>query len=394
MRSFRAVPAMAAASLLLTALCAGHAPAAEAPGRAGVDPATAQRIDDAVTAAMKEEGIPGVTVGLWFDRGHGSYVRSFGTADTATGAPMEPGLHTRIGSVTKSFTVTAVLQLVDRGRLRLDDPVSKYLDGVPGGGRITIRQLAAMRSGLYNYPSDEAWQAELRAHPTRSWKPQELLDVAFRHPARFPPGARWEYSNTNTVLLGLLVEKLGGQDLSGYLRDHVLEPVGLKDTALPKGAEIPSPYVHGYTVAGTPGGKVLDASRWNPSWGWAAGAMTSTLDDLRTWVPALTGGKLPDGKRLLEPGTQAQRMEALPTGLPGVRYGLGVLDVNGWVGHNGELPGYETIAVRHPQQGVVMVVIVNSDIDKDTGSLSNLIGKTVTRIAVPDHLWSVPAPSS
>ncbi|MEU9234229.1 serine hydrolase domain-containing protein [Streptomyces subrutilus] len=389
MRSFRAIPALAAASVLLTALCAGQAPAAAPQSRADVDAVTAERLDDAVTAAMEKADIPGVSVGLWFD-GRGSYERSFGVSDTAAGTPMKTDLFTRIGSVTKTFTVTGVLQLVDEGRLRLDDPVSKHLDGVPGGDRITIRQLADMRSGLFNYTEDKAWLAAFQADPTRSWAPQELLDIAFRHPAEFPPGTRWEYSNTNTVILGMVVEKLSGQSLSAYLRDHVLDPAGLDDTAFPTGAEIPSPYAHGYTDF-TPGGKVADASLWNPSWGWAAGAMTSTLDDLRTWVPALTSGKLPDGGQLLEPATQADRMRTLPTGHPGVGYGLGIADINGWVGHNGELPGYETIAARLPQAGAVLVVIVNSDIDKGTGSLSTLIGKTVTEIATPEHPWSLPA---
>ncbi|CAM5432302.1 beta-lactamase [Streptomyces avidinii] len=397
MRDFRAVPVMAAASLLLTALCAGTAPAAEPPGRADVDPATTQRLDAAISAVMEKAGIPGVSVGLWFD-GRGSYERAFGTADTATGTPMKTGLYTRIGSVTKTFTITAVLQLVDQGKLRLDAPVLRYLRGpvaerlekVAGADGITIRQLADMRSGLFSYTEDSAWLAELRADPTRSWTPRELLDIAFEHPAKFAPGAKWEYSNTNTVLLGLLVEQLSGQSLSGYLRDHVLGPVGLADTTLPDGAEIPSPYAHGYTTF-SPGGKVVDASLWNPSWGWAAGAMTSTLDDLHTWVPALTGGKLPGGGTLLEPGTQAQRMRALPTGYPGVGYGLGIADVNGWVGHNGDLPGYETVAAALPEDGAVLVVIVNSDKDEDTGSLSTLIGKAVTEIATPDHLWALPA---
>ncbi|MGP3683651.1 serine hydrolase domain-containing protein [Streptomyces sp. IBSNAI002] len=389
MRSFRAFPALAAASVLLTALCAGQAPATVPQGRVDVDAATAERLDDAISAAMRKAGIPGVSVGLWFD-GRGSYQRSFGVSDTTTKIPMKTDLFTRIGSVTKTFTVTGVLQLVDEGKLGLDDPVSRHLDGVPGGDRITIRQLADMRSGLFNYTEDKEWLAAFQAAPTRSWTPRELLKIAFRHSAEFPPGSRWEYSNTNTVLLGLLVEKLSGQSLSAYLREHVLDPAGLDDTAFPTGAGIRRPYAHGYTDF-TPDGKVADASLWNPSWGWAAGAMTSTLDDLRTWVPVLTSGKLPDGERLLEAGTQADRMRALPTGHPGVGYGLGIANINGWVGHNGELPGYETIAARLAQHAAVLVVIVNSDIDKGTGSLSTLIGKTVTEIATPDHPWSLPA---
>ncbi|MFJ3963045.1 serine hydrolase domain-containing protein [Streptomyces sp. NPDC090036] len=379
---------MAAASLLLTALCAGQAPAAAPPGRVDIDPAVAEQLDDAITAAMRKAAIPGVGVGLWVD-GEDSYVRAFGTADKATGVPVKAGMHTRIGSVTKTFAITAVLQLVDDGKVRLDAPVSTYLDGVPGGDSITVRQLADMRSGLYNYTEDPRWMATFKADPHRAWTPQELLDIAFEHPANFAPGAKWEYSNTNTVLLGLLVEKVAGQPLHTYLEQNVFEPAGLDATSLPTGAEIAEPFVHGYTNF-TPDGATVDASAWNPSWGWAAGAMISTMDDLRSWVPTLVGGRLPDGGRLLEPGTQAQRLRMLPTGYPDVGYGLGIAELDGWVGHNGELPGYETIAVRLPQERATMVIVVNSDVDGKFGSLSSLIANRVTKIATPEHVWSLP----
>ncbi|MEU6315316.1 serine hydrolase domain-containing protein [Streptomyces sp. NPDC047014] len=379
---------LAAATLLLSALCAGQAPAAAPPGRVGVDPVVAEKLDDAITAAMREADIPGVGVGLWID-GDESYVRSFGTSDKTTGTPIKTDMHTRIGSVTKTFTVTGVLQLVDEGRIRLDAPVSTYLDGIPGGDRITVRQLADMRSGLYNYTEDPRWLSTFQADPYRSWTPQELLDIAFRHPADFPPGARWAYSNTNTVVLGLLVEKISGQPLHTYLEQHVFAPAGLDATSLPTGAEITSPYVHGYTNF-TADGATVDASGWNPSWGWSAGAMISTIDDLRAWVPTLVDGRLPDGGRLLEPGTQAQRLRMLPTGHPDVGYGLGIARIDGWIGHNGELPGYETIAVRLPQARATLVIVVNSDVDGKTGSLSSLIANRVTKIVTPDHVWDLP----
>lgn len=184
---------------------------------------TAEQLDNAITAAMRKADIPGVGVGLWID-GEDPYVRAFGTSDKATGVPIKTDMHTRIGSVTKTFTITGVLQLVDDGKVRLDAPISTYLDGVPGGGKITVRQLADMRSGLFNYTEDPRWQATFKADPHRAWTPQELLDIAFKHPANFPPGARWEYSNTNTILLGLLVEKVGGQPLHTYLEQNVFEP--------------------------------------------------------------------------------------------------------------------------------------------------------------------------
>ncbi|MGY4391203.1 serine hydrolase domain-containing protein [Streptomyces virginiae] len=388
MGRYRTPTVLAAASLLLTALCAGQAPAAAPPGRVDIDPVVAEQLDEAITAAMRKADIPGVGVGLWID-GEDPYVRAFGTSDKATGVPIKTDMHTRIGSVTKTFTITAVLQLVDDGKVRLDAPISTYLDGVPGGGKITVRQLADMRSGLYNYTEDPRLLAAYKADPHRAWTPQELLDTAFRHPANFPPGTRWEYSNTNTVLLGLLVEKVAGQPLHTYLEQHVLEPAGLDATSLPTGAEIASPFVHGYTNF-TPDGATVDASTWNPSWAWAAGAMISTMDDLHSWVPTLVTGKLPDGDRLLEPATQAQRVRMLPTGHPDIGYGLGIAELDGWIGHNGELPGYETIAVRLPQARATMVIVVNSDVDGKFGNLSSLIANTVTKIVTPEHVWGLP----
>ncbi|OLZ65653.1 serine hydrolase [Streptomyces amritsarensis] len=388
MGRFRTPTVLAAASLLLTALCAGQAPAAAPPGRVGIDPVVAEKLDDAITAAMREADIPGVGVGLWID-GDEAYVRAFGTSDKTTGAPIKTDMHTRIGSVTKTFTITGVLQLVDDGKVRLDAPISTYLDGVPGGEKITVRQLAEMRSGLYNYTEDSRWLAAFKADPYRAWTPQQLLDIAFRHPADFAPGARWEYSNTNTVLLGLLVEKISGRPLHAYLEQEVFEPVGLDATSLPTGAEITSPFVHGYTNF-TPDGATVDASQWNPSWAWSAGAMISTIDDLHSWVPTLVSGRLPDGDRLLEPGTQAQRLRMLPTGHPGVGYGLGISAIAGWIGHNGELPGYETVAVRLPQDRATMVIVVNSDADGKFGSLSTLIASKVTEIVTPEHVWALP----
>ncbi|MFJ3204774.1 serine hydrolase domain-containing protein [Streptomyces sp. NPDC086989] len=388
MGRYRTPTIVAAASLLLAALCAGQAPAAAPPGRVGIDDVIAEKLDHEITAAMREAGIPGVGVGLWID-GDDDYVRAFGTSDKTTGTPIKTDMHTRIGSVTKTFTVTGVLQLVDDGKVRLDAPISTYLDGVPGGDHITVRQLADMRSGLYNYTEDPRWLAVFKADPYRAWTPRQLLDIAFRHPAKFPPGARWEYSNTNTVLLGLLVEKISGQPLHTYLQQHVFAPVGMGATSLPTGAEITGPYVHGYTNF-TPDGATVDASGWNPSWGWSAGAMISTIEDLHTWVPTVVSGRLPDGDRLLKPATQAQRLRMLPTGHPGLGYGLGIADFAGWVGHNGELPGYETIAVRLPQDRATLVIVVNSDVDGKFGNLSSLIANRITKIVTPKHVWSLP----
>src|SRR5262249_30479615 len=148
------------------------------------------------------------------------YARAFGVRDMASGAPMATDLVMRIGSLTKAFTVTAVLQLVDQGKLGLDDPISKYVPGVPNGDAITIRQLAARRRGLFSYP-DGVVPARA-SQPQRQWTPAELLAISFSHPPLFRPDEKFDYSNTNTVLLGLVIEKVSGQPVHAYIDEHIV----------------------------------------------------------------------------------------------------------------------------------------------------------------------------
>ncbi len=262
-----------------------------------------QRLDAAIDTAVSTAAIPGAIVGIWGPDGR--YIRTVGVSDKASGAPMESDFYSRIGSVTKTFTVTSVLQLADQGKVALDDPIAKYIDGVPSGDQITLRQLARMQSGLYNYSATQAFQAALFADPQRQFTPQELLAYAFAEPNEFAPGADFQYCNTNTILLGLVVEKVSGQTLPDYIHDHIVTPLGMGDTSFPTNNAFPEPHAQGYTVQ-TADGKEAAATDWNPSWGWAAGAMISTLDDLRIWAPVLATGKLPT------PEMQAQRLQTAP----------------------------------------------------------------------------------
>jgi D-alanyl-D-alanine carboxypeptidase len=141
-------------------------------------------------------------VGVW-RRGEHPYVRAFGVRNLATRRPMSPDLHMRIGSETKTFTITALLQLVDQKKVSLDAPNSRYLRGVPDGKRITLRELAEMRSGLFSYTADPGWVRAFLSDPKQQWRPWQLLRYGFRHPLLFKPGSAFNYSNTNTILLGL-----------------------------------------------------------------------------------------------------------------------------------------------------------------------------------------------
>ncbi len=345
-------------------------------------PAVARQLDEAVRTVMAEAKVPGVIVSVSAP-GKGEYVRSFGIADKATGAPMTPNLNMRIGSETKTFTVTALLELVDEGKVGLDDPIGKYIEGVPNGDRITLRQLAGMRSGLFNYSADEGFFKALTSDPYRSFTPQELLAYSFKHPVLFEPGAEFSYCNTNLILLGLVVEKVSGDPLADYIAREVVKPAGLQHTLFPAGAEFPRPHAHGYTNQ-TASGKTEDATGWNPSWGWAAGAMISDLRDLRSWAKTLATGTL------LTPATQAERLKT-ESALPGAGYGLGIFDVQGWIGHNGSLPGYESLTVYLPEPQATMVVLLNTDITAEGEEPSTLFGEAITKIVSPGHVFSLPA---
>ncbi|GAA1173405.1 D-alanyl-D-alanine carboxypeptidase [Kitasatospora gansuensis] len=352
----------------------------------GLDPALAARLDQAIEQTLQETGTPGVIVGLRLP-GRGTYLHTAGVADTATGQPMTPDLRMRIGSETKTFTVTAVLELVDRGLVGLDDPISAHLDGVPDGEHITIRQLAEMRSGLFSYTADDDFVHDLLSDPTRPFTPPELLTYAFHHPNVFAPGSKFQYSNTNTVLLGLLVEKLCGLPLAEFIHRNVTGPAHLPHTLFPQGAEFPEPHAHGYTNQ-TLSGRIADATDWNPSWGWAAGAMISDLDDLHRWAKVLATGTL------LSPATQAEREKFIPVpGFDDSGYGLGLFRNHGWVGHNGSLPGYESVTMYLPEQDATMVILLNTDVLHAGSEPSTLFAKAVTSIVTPEHVYDIPAES-
>ncbi|MEU8471096.1 serine hydrolase domain-containing protein [Streptomyces sp. NPDC029006] len=397
----RGATAAALAGTLFVPLAAGTAPAAvpaapasDPPGPSSSDvraltPGVARQVDAAVRRVRRETGTPGVSVGIWTP-GQPGYVRSFGVADKSTGRRMTPDMYTRIGSETKTFTVTALLQLVDRGKLGLDDPIGKYVDGVPNGDKITLRQLAGMRSGLFNYSEDDAFFKALTSDPRRPFTPQQLLAYSFKHPVLFQPGEKFYYSNTNLILLGLVVEQKSGQRLGDYIQRHILDPAGMKHTLFPAGNEFPAPHPQGYTDQ-TVDGKTADTADWDPSWGWAAGAMISTLDDLRIWARTVATGQLPDGKRMVSAAAQRQRLITPATPIPGAGYGLGIFDVQGWIGHNGSLPGYESLTVYLPSTRTTLVIVLNTDIDHGKNEPSTLFGQAVTQIVSPRHVFDLPA---
>jgi D-alanyl-D-alanine carboxypeptidase len=344
----------------------------------------AAALTSAIGRVMRQASIPGAIVGVW-QRGRDPYVKAFGVRDRVTRRPMSTDLYMRIGSETKTFTVTALLQLVDRGKVRLDDPIGKYVAGVPDGNAITLRELAEMRSGLFDYISSPAFLRALVAHPRRGWTPRQLLAYSFSRALVFAPGTRYDYSNTNFVLLGLVVQKVSHQPVAVYIKQHILEPLRLTHTSFPAGAPFPSPHAQGYTTVSPDCvvrcGRIVNATSWNLSYGWAAGAMASTLGDLRRWARAVATGEL------LSPATQKQRLRFIATGTNGYGYGLGLMNVNGWIGHSGLIPGYESLTSYLPSEQATIVVLINAGFIGTPHEPVLLLGHAITKIITPRHVY-------
>lgn len=384
----RPVIALIAGVTLATVVLSGCSPTAvspkpssvaEAPTGSSFDAATVKQLDAILESAVTKGGMPGAVVAIWSDEGE--YVSAAGYADKSTKTEMTTGLNHRIGSVTKTFTVTALLRLVDAGTVSLDDPISKYVDGVEKGDRITLRNLAGMTAGLEDYSNDKAWATAFLQDPTAPLTPQSLVDVIQGKPLHFAPGSEFEYSNTNTVLLGMAIEKATGKSLAEVLQEEVADPLGLTHTFLPEANEFPSPHAEGYTRQTLDGAEVT-ATGWNPTWAWAAGAMISDLDDLKIWVPALATGEL------LSPELQMERLDVTPFAPedPESGYGLGLFNINGWIGHNGSLPGYKTITVHLPEKEMTVVVFVNSDVDGESDLAGELL-TPITELLTPKHVY-------
>jgi D-alanyl-D-alanine carboxypeptidase len=312
-------------SLLL--LGSSPAPALASPGRADLS---------AALRAVLDSGAPGA---IALVRNTARVRRAAaGTADLANGRPMSVGDHVRIGSITKTFVAVVALQLVAERRLRLDDRVSTWLPGVlPYGNTVTVRELLNHTSGVPEYTG--VLLQIIATQPGTPWlahrTPEELVALVSHQPPLFPAGMGWTYSNTDYLLVGMIIERITSRTLAAQVKRRILDPLGLRETSFPADTPtLPAPAARGY-LPGTDN-TPLDVTEFNPTIYWAAGAMISTVDDLARFYRALlTGALLPAAQR-------RQMLTYVDAG--GFGYGLGifVLDTpcGPAIGHNGAVPGF------------------------------------------------------
>ncbi|MEF2979130.1 serine hydrolase domain-containing protein [Subtercola sp. YIM 133946] len=341
-------------------------------------PADAAALTATFQNAAKSLMVPGAA--MLIRTPDGDITATYGTTELGGTTPVSLDDHIRVGSNTKTWTGTVILQLAQEGRLALTDPVSKYRPDVPNGDNITIEELLNMRSGLFNYTETYQLNHDLDVDPGKVWNPEELVAMGLALPPYFAPGTGFHYSNTNTVLLGLIAQQLDGKPLQQIFQDRLFTPLGLTNTSFPASddASIPAPYSNGYMytdnvqtlatatlpadlLAQAQAGTLLpnDFTATNPSWAWSAGAGISTIGDLATWVEALGGGT----GDLLNADMQQQRMQSVigvPNSAGGAGYGWGIARMGPiFYGHTGELPGYNSYMGYDPVNKVTMVVWTN-----------------------------------
>ncbi len=308
-------------------------------------------LQQTVEQTMAEYGVPGAAVGVWIP-GEGSWISAVGTADLEHDIAVDPAMQWPLRSITKSYTVTLVLQLVDEGVISLDDTIDEYVEGVTDGDRITLRDLAGMTSGNADYTNEEFAEAFIVDDPERIFTLDDLNAFMLHKPAEFAPGTEKVYNNANINLLGAVVEKATGQPFEEALRERILEPAGQEDARYLIDVSLwDAPHPVGYA----PGDSGLEPQPTNMSVFGPAGSMVSNLEDGRVWAQLLGSGAL------LEPATQRERLEGAPldAGPPYDLYALGVGETGGWWGHNGEGFGFTAALFHQPDSGASIVVFTN-----------------------------------
>ena len=363
----RAVAALAIAlSTALLAACSGggeaaHVDAIGSQSGERMPAATASQLESVLTTAVKLSGGSGGVAGVWAPWA-GTWTAATGTVSKAKGAAsVTTDASFRIGSITKPATCTVLLDLVAAHKVKLDDPVSKYLTRMVGIDGLTLGQLCDNTSGVADYWS--TLTPQMVTNPTRTWDPLELVSTALGNPAVAKPGTTWSYSNAGFVLLGDALQSATGESWAKLYAKYVTDPLDISTTTtLPSSSKLPAPALSGYSpdrnvVTGAANCAVSDDDTdLSPTALQAAGGLVSNLDDTASLVHAVAAGSLlPKGY-----AAKQQASRTMSSTMPSwARYGLGVEEMGPLVGHASSVPGYTSAAYSDPASGLTVVIAVN-----------------------------------
>jgi len=344
--------------LVLVAACGGGE--SEPPGPDGAedpcevvpastldDAALVQSLEQALATGFDGASAPGVAAHVVVP-GAGTWFGARGVVDVPKETPITPSAVFRIGSITKTFTASAIFQLVEEGKLALDDPIDDHVPGWDFGPEVTIERLLEHTSGIYNYTDDPGFLVGA----TEDVTPEEVIDFAVSHGPLFEPGTDYTYSNTGYFLLGLAIEAIEGKPYEVVVRERFLDPLDLASLYMEQYEPGRCPVTQGHVGFGTP-----ITEGFSMTWAWAAGGLVGDVDDLCRWVDALLFGGV------LEPATlEAMKTEGAHSAPPH-RYSKGLMwrtdgghDV---VGHTGSTMGFNGELFIDPSTGVCVAVQTN-----------------------------------
>ncbi|MGC2237459.1 MAG: serine hydrolase domain-containing protein [Pyrinomonadaceae bacterium] len=335
-----------------------------------------QKLQASLDEWHKSAKFAGATVGVVLEDGT-SFGLATGFSDLETKTPMKPNDILLAGSVGKTYVAAVALQLVKEGKINLDAPIEKYLgqekwfSRLPNAKDITVRQLMNHTSGLVRYEFKDQFTKDLTANADKVWRPEELIAYILDEKAPFEAGKGWDYSDTNYIVLGMIIEKVTGKKYYDLARSRVLKPLKLQNT-FPQDSRAIKGLVQGYAGAENPFGgkdKVLENGKFiiNPQFEWTGGGMATTSEDLARWAKFMYEGKAFDATLL------PQMLEGVSAPMLGrdAKYGLGVIirptRAGLSYGHSGFFPGYMTEMMYFPEHKIAVAVQVNTSVFQNLG---------------------------
>lgn len=325
----------------------------------------AVRVDKAATDALARTGVPSASVAIVKD-GKIAYVKAYGNAKLEPQTPASPQMRYSIGSISKQFTAAAVLMLQEQGKLSLDDKVGKYLPDLTRANEVTIRQLLSHTSGYQDYwPQDYVMPGMLK--PVTA---QAIMDRWAKIPLDFEPGTKWQYSNTNYVIAGAIIEKVSGMPLWQFLQERIFKPLGMASAYDIDRAKLTDSDPTGYYRFAL--GPLHPAPKEGPGWLFAAGEIAMTAEDLAKWDIAVIDQKLLKPASYAQLGTDTLLRNGVST-----RYGLGVtVGSQGGrrtLSHGGEVSGFTAQNTIFPDDHAAIVVLTNQDAADAGGAITGAI---------------------
>ena len=349
-------------------------------------PELQQAMDRLLDEKMEKYNVPGAVVGIWVP-GRGTWLKAKGKADIEADIDMSLTNTFRIGSISKTFNATIILQLVDEGLLHLEDTLDEFVPWVPNSQNITIRQLCNNTSGIFNYGEDHDLNMEyVNSGFLAHYTPEELVRVAIDHDPYFPPGEGFHYSNTNFVLLGMIIEMVTGNTYEDELRSRIFDRLHLTSTTFPvaHSTHMTGNYSHGYLEID---GALKDYTVSDHSIQWGAGGMISDLSDLKLWAHGMGEGTL------ISQEMQNERLKWSPYSQSGLfKYGLGIFYIGDFLGHDGGCIGFNTALFYLPKKKATFVILLNQSNDY-TGANSIFAGladKVFPGIFEDENLLDIP----